>query len=308
MLFAAQPSVDAHPAFAALPARAVSVGRAGEHLAVHVSGALDGARPPLLALAGFQRNMSDFADFAQLFPRLAGSDWPLIFIDLKGRGRSTPRRTLGEYLTQTDAQDVIGVLAALGVPRVVCLGQGHGGLVAMLMARDAPRLSAGTILIDAAPVTEIRGLVRLKNNLDDLVGRRSETAFRSMVRRMLSADYPSLGDERLMAIGQRTHVLDRRGRVHGLFDPRLQDLLRAFEHDDVLAPQWSLFDALRGQRLMLVRTQRTDLVRRDVFDEMARRRPDAKRHIIEGQGSPALLDTIADVDPIARFASDAMKA
>ena len=96
-------------------------------------------------------------------------------------------------------------------------------------------------------------------------------------------------------------IVDRRGRVRGLFDPYLIKALEAFEHDDVLVPQWQYYDALRCAPLMLMRTQLTEQLRRETFEEMVRRRRDAEGYVIEGQGSPALLNTAEDVAPIAEF-------
>ena len=44
----------------------------------------------------------------------------------------------------------------------------------------------------------------------------------------------------LDVLAARTHYLDARGRVRGLFDPHLVKLLEPFEHDDILVPQWPL--------------------------------------------------------------------
>ena len=52
---------------------------------------------------------------------------------------------------------------------------------------------------------------------------------------------------------------------------------------------------------MLMRTQLTEQLRRETFEEMMRRRRDAEGYVIEGQGSPALLDNADDVQPIADF-------
>jgi hypothetical protein len=58
---------------------------------------------------------------------------------------------------------------------------------------------------------------------------------------------------------------------------------------------------------MLMRTQLTDQLRRETFEEMLRRRPDAEGYIIEGQASPALLSTHDDVEPIAEFVRETLK-
>ena len=59
--------------------------------------------------------------------------------------------------------------------------------------------------------------------------------------------------------------------------------------------------------MMMMRTQLTEQLRRETFEEMMRRRRDAEGYIIEGQGSPALLDSADDVEPIAEFVRQLVK-
>lgn len=304
---AARPVPDDHPAFADLGVRRLTVGLGSERMAVHVDGRLTGALP-LVCLAGYQRNMADFADFAALYRRHLGADWPIILIDLKGRGRSTDRANKAHYVTTMDAGDVAQVLAALCVDAAVFLGQGHGGHVIMALAAHRPTLIAGSALIDAGPAGNPHGLVRLRNNLRALDGNRSEAGFRTMLRRVLTAEYPEVPDEALDRLAMRTHFLDSRGRVRALFDDHLIQLLEPFEHDDVLLPQWPHFDALGTAPLMMMRTSLTDQLREEMFDEMMRRRPDASAYVIEAQGSPALLNREEDMTPIAVFVQEVARS
>jgi hypothetical protein len=52
---------------------------------------------------------------------------------------------------------------------------------------------------------------------------------------------------------------------------------------------------------MMMRTQLTQQLRRETFEEMMKRRRDAEAFVIENQGSPALLDNAEDVEPITDF-------
>lgn len=292
---------DDHRSFATLPVTRYTVGPADEQIAVHISGRLAVGRIPLVCVPGYQRNMSDFADFANHFHRVYGDDWPIVLVDLKGRGRSSDRSDRSRYISTVDALELIQVLAALAVDGGIFIGQGYGGQVVMALAAERPNLVTGTVLIDAGPVSDPRGLVRLRNNLRDLEGNRSEAGFRNMARRMLAPDYPIATEGLLDVLAARTHYLDKRNRVRALFDPHLTGLLEAFEHDDILVPQWQLYDALASAPLLLMRTQLTEQVRRETFEEMLRRRRDAEGYVIEGSGSPALLNTPEDVGPIAEF-------
>ena len=106
---------DDYRSFQNLPVTRYAVGPADEMIAVHVSGRLGVDRIPLVCVPGYQRNMSDFADFANHFHRAYGADWPVLLIDLKGRGRSSDRNDKSRYITTVDARDVIQILAALAV-------------------------------------------------------------------------------------------------------------------------------------------------------------------------------------------------
>ncbi len=227
-----------------------------------------------------------------------------MLVDLAGRGRSDDRAKGDAYSSVADAHDVANVLAALGIGRAVILGQGHGGQVAMLLAAAHPLLVGGTVLIDSGPVTDSRGIVRLRNNIAHLHSLRGK-AVAAGFRRVLGGDYPGLADDQLDRLSLRTHYLDRRGRARPLFDLRLIEALSAFSFDDVLVAQWPLFDALRCAPLMMMRTQLTDQLRRETFEEMMRRRPDSVALTMEGQGSPALLEEAEEAEAIAGFVQQA---
>lgn len=290
------------PIFANLPARQVTIGPADEAMAVHIGGQHGRGRTPIVCVPGYHRNMADFAEFIGNFQRQFGDDWPIILVDLKGRGRATDRTDKSLYVSTIDAHDLRQLCAALVIDQAMFIGQGYGGQVLMALGAQQPTLIAATVLIDAGPMSDPRGLVRLRNNLRALEGTRSEAGVRTMFRRMLQADYPALQEGQLDALAQRTHYFDGKSRLQALFDSHLLKMLDAFEHDDVLVAQWPLFQSLAHAPLMMMRTQLTDQLRRETFEEMMRRRRDADGYIVEGQGSPALLNTPDDIEPIAEFA------
>ena len=155
----------------------------------------------------------------------------------------------------------------------------------------------------ASHVSVVDGISTI--TLNELTGVRGEASLRPMLRRMTAADYPEAPEAMIDLLATRTHFVDKRGRLQPLFDPALIRLLEPFSLDDVLTAQWPLFDALATAPLLMMRTQMTQQLRRDTFEEMMRRRRDAEAFVIESQGSPALLDTLDDVQPIADFVREA---
>jgi hypothetical protein len=142
--------------------------------------------------------------------------------------------------------------------------------------------------------------VRLRNNVAHVEKLRGKAVVAGF-RRILAGDYPELPPEQLDELIGRTHFIDKRKRARPLYDTRLISALASINFDDVLAPQWPLFDALQCAPLMLLRTQLTDQLRRQTFEEMTRRRPDATVLAIAGQGSPALLNRHEEIETIAEF-------
>jgi len=304
---AAPDSFDDHPPFKALPVTMVTVQGGEDRVAVHVSGRLASGRVPVVCIPGYQRNMTDYTDFLGQFREIAGEDWPVLLVDLRGRGRSSNRQRAEDYATPNDARDIERVLTALGVESATMIGQGYGGQVIIMLAASRPRLIGASVLIDAGPVSDPRGLVRLRTNLKELETLSGEAAFRRISRQILSVDYPDASDDQLDAAALRTHVIDAKGKVTALFDRRLIGLLDPFDLDDVLIAQWPLFKALSHVPMMLMRSQFSEQLRRTVFEEMLALRRDVEGFEIEMQGSPALLDTVDDVRPIVDFIKDVTK-
>ncbi|WP_417581134.1 alpha/beta fold hydrolase [Pelagibacterium sp.] len=290
--------------FSDLPIRTVVCGAANTSIAVHIHGEIRDDVVPVVCLPGYVRNMSDFASLPRAVNRQPDTDFAFILIDLPGRGRSSRYPKNASYSTLGDADCVLAVMAALDVPRAVLAGEGHGGQVAMVMAGRQPLAVAGTILIDAGPVTDPRGLVRTRNNFRHLTSIKSPQVARAALRKIIGTDYPGETEARLDGFSERFYTQDARGRPLALFDGRLVEQLEQFEFDDVLEPQWQLFDTLSHAPLMILRSQLTDQVRRATFDEMVRRRPDAATLVISDQGSPALFEDTVEHQAIAGFLRD----
>jgi pimeloyl-ACP methyl ester carboxylesterase len=289
-----------HPAFAGLDVMRIPLQDGKTHAAVHVRGDLASSHPPLICLAGYHRNMADFSGFIETLQTTKLADWPLILVDFPGRGRADDRTKLEDYNSLNDLRDLEDILASLGIGRSIVFGQGHGGQIAMLYAARHPTMIAGTILVDAGPVTDSRGLVRLRSNSAHIASWQGQ-AVNSGFRRILGGDYPELSEIALDSLAKRTHSIGRKGRAVPLFDERLIKRLDQFDFDDILVPQWQLFDALKCAPLLIFRTQLTDLLRREIYEEMVRRRPDAAALTISGQGAPALFDHFEEVETIVNF-------
>jgi pimeloyl-ACP methyl ester carboxylesterase len=86
-------------------------------------------------------------------PRLAALGRRVLALDFRGRGLSDS--VPGDHLSyerQIYAADVLQVLDALSIPRVLIVGTSLGALVAMEVAVLRPTVVEGAILNDIGPV------------------------------------------------------------------------------------------------------------------------------------------------------------
>ncbi|MGZ6590188.1 MAG: alpha/beta fold hydrolase, partial [Solirubrobacteraceae bacterium] len=124
---------------------ALSFDTAGSGLAVdgeHLRG-----RATLVALPG-----GPGFDHGYLRPGLVelAADAQVVFVDLRGQGRSSPAPAASCSLEQM-ADDIAALCHALAIERPVIFGHSAGGFVALHLALRHPTLPAGLILCHTTP-------------------------------------------------------------------------------------------------------------------------------------------------------------
>jgi len=107
-----------------------------------------GTGEPLLLLHGFTGAKEDFADFVDGF---ADRGWHVLAPDLRGHGASDHPPAEGDYSLRTFADDAWALVDELGWASFHLLGHSMGGMVAQLVALDAPERLHSLVLMDTAP-------------------------------------------------------------------------------------------------------------------------------------------------------------
>lgn len=225
----------------------------------------EGEGLPLLCLAGLTRNASDFDYVA---PHLSGCR--LIRPDYRGRGGSgwSGAET---YTVPQEAKDQVELLDHLGVPAAAVLGTSRGGLIGMVLGASQRDRVLGLCLNDVGPALARDGLERIF----DYVGRNPA----AKTHADLAAAYPgampgffNVPRERWLEEARKHYDEGPRGLTIN-YDPALrQAFLAAFEGD--IPEVWSLFDALEGLPLALIRGANSDLLTAQSARRMREHRPD----------------------------------
>ena len=97
---------------------------------------------PMLFVHGWCSNLRDWEPQARAFSR----HHRVVRVDLRGHGASDAPR--GGYRLRTFASDVEAVARQLGVGRAVLVGHSMGGGVVLELARRAPELASGVVMVD----------------------------------------------------------------------------------------------------------------------------------------------------------------
>jgi pimeloyl-ACP methyl ester carboxylesterase len=252
-------------------------------------------RAAMLCLPGLTRTSRDFAGLAARHaPRRR-----VIAPDMRGRGRSD-RADPATYAVAAEAADVLGLLDALGVERVVAVGTSRGGLIAMMLAAMRPGLLAGAVLNDIGPAIEVDGLRRLIEGLEAAPeGWPDWNAAASALRARLEPEFPDLTAAQWGAFARRAFA-ERDGRPVRDWDPALIAASRMVL-DQPLPDLWPLFESLKPVPTLALRGALSTLLSDATLSAMAAAHPDFASAVIPARGHAPFLDEPESVVAVDAF-------
>ena len=126
----------------------------GAEIYARVSAGLQGSRPALLLLHGFPQSHVMWHRVAQQLQK----DFYLVMPDLRGYGDSSKAPGLPDhsnYSKRAMAQDLVEVMAALGIDAFHLCGHDRGARVAHRLALDHPERVQRLCVIDIAPTLDM---------------------------------------------------------------------------------------------------------------------------------------------------------
>jgi pimeloyl-ACP methyl ester carboxylesterase len=253
----------------------------------------------VLCLPGLTRNGSDFVPLAR---RLAPTRRVLV-LDGRGRGRSDYALGLSHYRAETDLDDILQFLVAVGVHRVVAIGTSFGGAMVQALAAVRPTVLAGAVLNDIGPTV---GWEAVGHLLDAFSGGRTLADWDEAVGE-LKWLVPELGlrdDDQWLEAAKGTWRESADGKLRVDFDLRL---VRAWRRRGVGSHDlWSLWRALGPIPALLVRGEISRVLTAETTARMRESKPDLETVEVPGVGhAPSLIEPevsaaidgfLADVD------------
>ena len=227
-------------------------------------------------------------DFDALAVALVTRGYRVICPDLVGRGRSDWLADPADYEMPQYVGDMVTLLARSGAAEIDYVGTSLGGMTGIHLAALARAPIRRMVVNDIGPLLPWQALSRIATYLQKMPKSLPNWGATQAYFREVLAPYGPLGDEEWLHLAKHSVARDENGRYQLLVDPAIEKTFRPVMFWNVT--MWQHWDAIRCPVLVL-RGEHSDLLLRDVAEEMTRRGPKAKLVEFPDCGhAPALLD------------------
>jgi len=238
--------------------------------------------PVLLCVHGLTRNGRDFDTIAEAL----SAHYRVVCPDMPGRGRSDYLAVPADYDFRMHLADLAALIARLDVEGLDWLGTSMGGTLGVLMAAQPSNPIRRLVVNDVGPplpkaaADRIISYVGLDPSFPSLEA--METALRQIY-----AVFGPLGDAQMRKLTVDSARRKPDGSYGFAYDPHIADAFKATPTEGV--DLWPVWEAVKCP-VLLLRGAVSDVLPREVADEVVRRIPQAKLVEFAGIGhAPPLL-------------------
>ena len=265
----------------------------------------------VLCLPGLTRNSLDFEGIAlHLAP-----DWRVVTPDLRGRGRSDWDPNWRQYRPEVYVRDIWTLMDQLGIDRWVNIGTSLGGLMSMIMAKEAPQRLRGVILNDVGPEVTREALNRIATYVGATGVQPDWTAAARMAKKNYFMAFPEADDSFWEAQARAAWREREDGQLDPAYDPAIGTALRkgmkvarliaclqrfGLRREGPIVEFWDDFDHLTMPCLLL-RGELSDVLSREIVDRMQERKPELEVVTVPGRGHVPTLTEPESTSAIDAF-------
>jgi pimeloyl-ACP methyl ester carboxylesterase len=262
----------------------------GLMLHARIVGAAQPGRLPVLFLPGLTRNHRDFSALAQMFARDPVAPRQVIALDYRGRGLSARDPVWQNYNTLTEANDVLHMLAALGIEKVDVIATSRGGLIVHVLSAMRPGVMGAVVLNDVGPEIGGAGLAAIRTGLGAMPKPANWTEAERWMVQAYQKSFPALSQADFQRMTRALFKDGEDGRPVADFDPALVNTLQAIDFNAPLPTLWPQFAGLRGHRVMVLRGENSLLLTPETVEKMRQAHPRLVAHTVPGQGHAPMLE------------------
>ena len=249
----------------------------------------------LICVHGLTRNGRDFDVLANAL----ASDYRVVCPDVVGRGRSDRMFFSDDYAVPIYANDMMTLIARLGVESVHWLGTSMGGLIGMFLSSLPGSPISRLVLNDVGPAISIEALQRIGEYLGKSPDFADLAAAEAYVR-VVCAPFGALTD----AQWRYMTVVGTRAKADGGFEMNYdRAIAEPYQKAFLEAKEinlWPMYEGIRCPTLVL-RGAQSDILSHEVAAEMTSRGPKATLVEVPGVGHALMFLEESQVRIVQNF-------
>lgn len=247
----------------------------------------------LFCVHGLTRNGMDFEKLAIA---AAAAGYRVIAPDMPGRGKSPDLANPLLYNNMVNASLCLQLLAHLGITHVDWVGTSMGGLIAFLVANQAPGLIQTLVLNDVGCVVPAASLTRIGQYVSNspaypsFAEAEAALKLRTEPFGIPDADWPRFAHNSISHSPEGFRLA---------YDPAIGQAFALMPPKDI--ELWPLWKAVKRIPTLLIRGEKSDLLLEGTAIQMQASHPNLTRYNVIGRGHAPALMTEAEISTVLSF-------
>lgn len=252
--------------------------------------------PVVMCLPGLTRNGKDFAALAEHLRR----QHRVVCPDQRGRGRSERDSNPGNYRPDIYVADMWRLADLLRLQHFSIVGTSLGGLMAILMAVQAPQRIGRIVLNDVGPEIDPKGIARITAYVGKSAPVRTWMEAARQTEAVNKLALPDFTDDDWMEMAHDIYVQEGEYPVLD-YDEMIS---RGLTNGSATPDLWPIFNALGTKHVLALRGALSDILSEATFQLMSKQIPNLVPLVILNRGHVPTLKEAVALKAISGFLSE----